>query len=183
VARREVRYVTHTDRTAFRRFPWIQLAFCIACLTMTAWTWMRFSYCWEVRLRDLVRPLPDYGTWQWPNDVYARLSGGAVAARSLALEKSRGFCQVIDPADDDSPQVVVHSSASASKLYYEQTEFVGRLSADMLAINAQRFWVLSASRFSRFHPASTAGLLVGTMGVFIFALYLRRWLAERRATA
>jgi hypothetical protein len=26
------------------RFPWIQLVFCIACFSMTAWTWMRFSY-------------------------------------------------------------------------------------------------------------------------------------------
>ena len=25
----------------FRRFPWAQLAFCLACLAMTAWTWMR----------------------------------------------------------------------------------------------------------------------------------------------
>ena len=29
-------------------FPWVQLAFCVACLAMTAWTWMRYSYCWDI---------------------------------------------------------------------------------------------------------------------------------------
>jgi len=35
--------------------------------------------------------------------------------------------------------------------------------------------------YSRFHPASVAGLAVGAMGCFIFGLYLRRWLRERKA--
>jgi hypothetical protein len=37
----------NTDRSPFRRFPYIQLVFCIAYLSMTTWTWMRFSYAWE----------------------------------------------------------------------------------------------------------------------------------------
>jgi hypothetical protein len=36
---------------------------------------------------------------------------------------------------------------------------------------------------SRFHSASVGGLIVGAMGCFIFGLYLRWWLRERRATA
>ena len=36
---------------------------------------------------------------------------------------------------------------------------------------------------SRFHPASVAGLVVGAMGCFIFGLYLRGWLRERKALA
>ncbi|MHC4249461.1 MAG: hypothetical protein ACYS9X_10085 [Planctomycetota bacterium] len=36
---------------------------------------------------------------------------------------------------------------------------------------------------SRFHGASVSGLAVGAMGVFIFALFLRRWLRERRTLA
>jgi hypothetical protein len=31
--------------------------------------------------------------------------------------------------------------------------------------------------------ASIAGLVVGAMGVFIFGLYLRRWLVNRKALA
>jgi len=34
---------------------------------------------------------------------------------------------------------------------------------------------------SRFHPASVAGLVVAAMGMFVFGLYLRSWLHERRA--
>jgi len=29
------------DASPFRRFPWAALVFCLACLAMTAWTWMR----------------------------------------------------------------------------------------------------------------------------------------------
>ncbi len=36
---------------------------------------------------------------------------------------------------------------------------------------------------SRLHPASVAGLVVGAMGCFIFGLYLRRWLREKKALA
>jgi hypothetical protein len=35
----------------------------------------------------------------------------------------------------------------------------------------------------RVHPASIGGLVVGAMGVFIFGLFLRRWLIERKALA
>jgi len=34
---------------------------------------------------------------------------------------------------------------------------------------------------SRFHPASIGGLVVGAMGVFVFAVYMREWLRARRA--
>ena len=36
---------------------------------------------------------------------------------------------------------------------------------------------------SRLHGASIVGLIVGAMGCFIFGLYLRRWLRERKALA
>jgi hypothetical protein len=36
---------------------------------------------------------------------------------------------------------------------------------------------------SRLHGAYVAGLVVGAMGCFIFGLYLRRWLRERKALA
>ena len=39
--------MTDSDRSPFRRFPWVQLAFCLACLAMTAWTWMLWSYAWD----------------------------------------------------------------------------------------------------------------------------------------
>ncbi len=36
---------------------------------------------------------------------------------------------------------------------------------------------------SRLHGASISGLVVGAMGCFIFGLYLRGWLRERKALA
>ena len=50
----DTRLVTEPDpRSPFRRFPWAQLAFCLACLAMTAWTWMRYSYAWDVTPAEL----------------------------------------------------------------------------------------------------------------------------------
>jgi hypothetical protein len=37
----------------FRRFPWIQFVFCLACLSMTAWAWMRYSYAWDMTPDDM----------------------------------------------------------------------------------------------------------------------------------
>jgi hypothetical protein len=36
---------------------------------------------------------------------------------------------------------------------------------------------------SGFRPASIAGFVVGAMGCFIFGLYLRAWLREKKALA
>ena len=44
--------VTDASPSPFRRFPWVQLVFCVACLTMTAWTWMRYSYAWPLEVGD-----------------------------------------------------------------------------------------------------------------------------------
>ena len=41
------------NRSPFRRFPWIQLVFCLACLSMAAWTWMRYSYAWGLSAEDI----------------------------------------------------------------------------------------------------------------------------------
>ena len=43
--------------------------------------------------------------------------------------------------------------------------------------------VVVDTRSGRLTGAAVAGLVVGAMGVFIFGLYLRRWLLERRAHA
>ena len=37
------------------RFPWAPALLCAACLGMSAWTWMRYSYCWDISVRDLPR--------------------------------------------------------------------------------------------------------------------------------
>jgi hypothetical protein len=45
---------THADAPSpHAKFPWAPALFCAACLAMAAWTWMRYSYCWDIALRDL----------------------------------------------------------------------------------------------------------------------------------
>ncbi|MHC5059006.1 MAG: hypothetical protein ACYTKD_30495 [Planctomycetota bacterium] len=38
--------MSDVDPRPFRRFPWVQLVFCVVCLSMAACLWMRYSYCW-----------------------------------------------------------------------------------------------------------------------------------------
>ena len=94
---------TSPDRSPFRRFPWVQLVFCIACLSMTAWTWMR--------------------------------DGTRLSPRRHREHRGR-------------PE---HSVAVLSVL---------RASVVRFAVD---------------------GIVVGLMGCFVFGLYLRRWVKERRA--
>jgi hypothetical protein len=61
-----------------------------------------------------------------------------------------------------------------------ETTFSGRELGESTGTTVRDFLDTTASRF---HPASIAGLVVGAMGVFIFGLYLRRWLVERKALA
>ncbi|MHC5053820.1 MAG: hypothetical protein ACYTKD_03770 [Planctomycetota bacterium] len=44
-------------------------------------------------------------------------------------------------------------------------------------------WPAVDTTASRFHAASIGGIVVGAMWCFIFGLYLRRWLRERKAAA
>ncbi len=61
--------VTNTESASpFRRFPWIQLVFCLACLTMTAWTWMRYSYAWDLTPAQL-DPGKNASFDDWPHEA------------------------------------------------------------------------------------------------------------------
>ena len=154
-----------TDDTPspFRRFPYIQLAFCVACLAMTAWTWMRFSYCWGVTAKQVEEGCVGFYARVLPDQ-----SGRTRCLRPLVLTKNttltidlpaRGRVLAVGP--DWSEGLFVIDEGQLMKPY-------GR--AVTLATDA-----------SRLHPASIAGIVVGAMGVFVFGLYLRRWVKERRA--
>ena len=59
-------------------------------------------------------------------------------------------------------------------------EWTGRVTVASSAVYAMPRLDTTASRFA---PESVAGLVVGAWGLFIFGLYLRRWLAERRGVS
>jgi len=174
----------NTDRSPFRKFPWVQLAFCLACLTMTAWTWIRYSYAWDVTPDDLwlkmdgtERPphsfwikSSDQSLWYWgnyeSNDIYAKVAG-----QVFLLQDSTIVIRLSGPSEPKFRDVWSPDTEWPGP---EQHTLLGRLSW------TPDIWTLHTTA-SRFHGASIAGIVVGAMGVFIFGLYLRRWVKERRA--
>ena len=161
---------------AFRRFPWVQLVFCLTCLATAAWTWMRYSYAWE-------RAVVPQGTkfslgvpHVWPYQSMCRMQAKIIN-------------RVARPAAVENDWIVVGVGQETSLLFtprgdssYQPGEVVtvtGRLVASPCSDGAVAHFAIDASA-SRLRPESTAGLVVGAMGVFIFGLYLRRWLRERR---
>ena len=119
------------------RFPYVAALLCVACVGAAAWTWVRYSYCWDL---DLSIP--------WGPGAEKRFSGAYV------------------------------------RTYYDAAVRTGRLhvnnvSDDWLPPNTYEVFVDEDA--SRLHGASVAGLVVGAMGVFVFAVALRHWLRERRS--
>ena len=177
------------------RFPWPVAILCAASLGVATWTWMRYSYAWDVTRADLVRATTRGGhnplaeayvrpgtTRSWHNPwvgAYVRL-GESVSTRdplmigpdgtvfaSVGPETFEVLAAVQVPYDPDLPGQHGVEFASVSGRVAWDKEYSGTLVVD--------------SRSSRFHRASITGLVVGAMGVFVFAVYLRTWVKGRRA--
>jgi hypothetical protein len=176
------------------RFPWIQLVFCIACLSMAAWTWMRYSYAWEATPRQFAE-LSDEEELRW-YDYFVEVNG---VIRQKAEEPGRGTHVDVRDAEDDRYRALVFVPAGAAPPINESAVFGGSVWFDPRIATVSRAHLrvaggaMSRPRAriedagvlfvrGRWNGASVAGLVVGAMGCFIFALYLRRWLQERRAT-
>jgi len=190
------------DASPFRRFPWVQLAFCLACLAMTAWTWMRYSYAWEMSPGNVI----GQGEGWWPDGAYARVRGrmtGVVGRYTFAEDDSGALELWPAHTGEETPRDAPRDSKALGDgpfIINEEKEvqlrpaktFIGRIgvrAAPALVIvpdgldaealpDTQAFLDTTASRFP---PASIAGIVVGAMGCFIFGLYLRAWLSERKA--
>jgi len=172
---------------AFQHFPWLQLAFCLACLSMTTWTWMRYSYCWEAGPTEAWLPRPAPG---WPNNAYVHLSARATKELALYLDDHDAALWVgytsFERAPDDyldnlAPNLLLHAITMADNGRTAR----GRIKCMLLPTASGEISALTvdASYAERLTGASVAGIVVGAMGCFIFGLYLRRWLRERKATA
>ena len=167
-----------TETSPFRRFPLVQLVFCVACLTMTVWTWMRYSYAWEVTpsqffVIDPDRSDPPSEIDPALNDYYVCVHG---CLRQLPEGGHPGTMKYV--VTDWQGFVVVTARPDRTATPGDSIEFCGRAFAWRGA-----FFPTVDATFSRFHPGSIAGLVVGAMGCFVFGLYLRRWLRERKAAA
>jgi hypothetical protein len=181
----------------------MQLVFCVACLSMAGWTWMRYSYAWDVEAARLGHDLAvDRLLWE---GRYVRLRGKALGSAPLgqvhkgkaaitamhshaSLSMSVSRCALVEngpavlwlwtgrdlPASGDV--LVVTGRVLGPEHKY-------RILADMPDSMGLPGCPLVLAEASRFTGASIAGLVVGAMGVFIFGLYLRAWLRERKALA
>ena len=171
--------MTNAEPTpVFRRFPWVQLVFCIACLSMAAWTWMRYSYAWEVTPKEL-DDTPFQGDPTKVGSPSPRPDSRWLDGPSRELLKWT-------PPDWEHPfrhpllGRYVSNHAEDAQAFSGRVVYKSRITRGGSTI--EPYLAVDKSR-SRFTGESIAGLIVGSMGVFIFSLYLRSWLGERTARA
>ncbi len=155
------------------RFPYIAALLCTACLGAAVWTWMRYSYAWEVTPDQAVQSGSMIKAGRWPADAYV----------------------ILDCRDQDVSDARVRLSDPAWKMLLSGfgtepgvEDCRGRLSAVYVSEldaeipgKAHEHKLLFLHAASRYHGASIAGLVVGAMGVFVFTVVLLHWLGERRA--
>ncbi len=172
------------------RFPLVAALLCAACVGAAAWTWMRYSYCWEVKLDEFWhgerndnqpdRPVtPDYHLL----DRYIRTRIRVGESWSVGTRRGgRGsFYHVHYVLDGRGPAHLLYGGAD--DLAGSEITVEGRacqLPEDVRPGIPIETWPSIDTTASRFHGASIAGLVVGAMGVFVFTVALRHWLGERR---
>ena len=163
------------------RFPYVAALLCAACLGAAAWTWMRYSYCWDITEWTLEEHAGARG--DWPEGAYVSVTGTVMVVLDAPADLGFGVvslmwgkepplgCQDIQVAD---PSVFTEGSQGTVKgradLEYDEAQ--GTLDYDYLDTTT-----------SRFHGASIAGLVVGAMGVFVFTVAFRHWLKERASAS
>ncbi|MHC4248869.1 MAG: hypothetical protein ACYS9X_07050 [Planctomycetota bacterium] len=178
------------------RFPWGPALLAAASVVLAAWLWMRYSYAWAVTPSRLRREAGFASSRKQSWDrAYARLEG----ARGIYLE----FRPRVDVArirvgelvrEETNGKTVTWSAFTWSLPHidhavavtiprrdmpepFRRDEWTGRVEAPSSSSSVPG---LDATA-GRLTPESVAGLVVGAWGTFVFAMYLRRWLASRRA--
>jgi hypothetical protein len=172
------------------RFPYVGAVLCAACIGAAAWTWMRYSYAWDVTPADIsAARLPEaYHNGSWPyGRRYVRLEGvlrirqnvgdgGDYSFNPTRFTLSNG--QRIDVQlkregipDDETKRQIPGRLSMVSSIDLDDLEG-GSIIADCTPY-------LQVGH-GRLTGASVAGLVVGAMGVFVFTVALRHWLGERR---
>ncbi|MHC5055689.1 MAG: hypothetical protein ACYTKD_13345 [Planctomycetota bacterium] len=150
------------------RFPWAPAALCAASLVMAAWTWMRYSYGWDVT---------NIPSDRWGEGLYVECSGEGLVPNESSLADF-----IAGAADGKRPSAFVRCNPGGGLL-------VGRVGGPAIPDYDGHFFLsvrmvpFLDTTTSRLRPASAAGLVVASFVTFVFALYLRSWLRERSAAA
>jgi hypothetical protein len=155
---------------------------------MTAWTWMRYSYCWELSpgemsLSNEHRVWPDRAYVRiGPTDVHGRLK--RFAAQDTFFHKEPGASTAESwGITSDTP---LHLRAPDEvEILRGRLVFFGFTDDERFAFDmseAEMHFLIDTTSH-RLTGQSVAGLVVGAMGCLIFGLYLRRRLIDRKALA
>jgi hypothetical protein len=173
------------------RFPYVAALLCAACLGAAAWTWMRYSWAWDVVPTELAQ-IADADEPAW-HGYYLRVRG--IADMHYSAGRLTGI--IVRDAVDERFYVIVRLPIGATPPIREAAAFSGRLSETPRSVLRTYLRAVRRDKGSvhesvedvphtlvvqnRFTGASIAGLVVGAMGVFVFTVALRHWLGERRA--
>ncbi len=163
------------------RFPYVAALLCAACVGAAAWMWMAHSYAWDVTVKDvhylagdLYPRDDDYEDTRQRSGKYVRVRGLVVS--TLSVDKQTRFLYLANAQEPDVQAMVRVRNASELD---GQLEATGRV----MKLSGYEWWhgypPVVDTTASRFTGASVAGLVVGAMGVFVFAVALRHWLGER----
>ncbi|MHC4253723.1 MAG: hypothetical protein ACYS9X_31800 [Planctomycetota bacterium] len=163
----------------FRRFPWLQLVFCLACLSTTAWTWMMAPPPRPVAPNEDIQEMEgQYVTMEvepWMKDSF---SNAFVREHVFPDGPRYGYVFLDKPPPEWSNRVA--GRVRRFRYYPDVPEL---LLGTCVHFGDGFVLHLSAKPDDGWHPAAVPGLAVGAMGCFIFGLCLRRWLKSRREAA
>ncbi|MHC4202895.1 MAG: hypothetical protein ACYSU0_23130 [Planctomycetota bacterium] len=168
------------------RFPYVAALLCAACLGAAAWTWISYSYAWNVAPREFWHGTPPSRRTflrlepvEPPARARMSLVGTYVRVRGTYRELWLGneLDHVQDPDDADA-FVRVRMPDGHEVGEGEAVVLSGRVSRG--PHEGDEFSMQVDVGASRFTGASVAGLVVGAMGVFVFTVALGHWLRESR---
>jgi hypothetical protein len=182
------------------RFPWLVALLCAASLGVAAWTWMRYSYAWKVTPSEMPNheehfkktPVPFLPRWRdGLVSRYVRTEGTVRESRVDPFDFMGQDRWVFNPKgmvwvwDGQETAYVRHEGKPSKFSVGEHVTFVGRVErVDHYVVGMdapfRRQYIVDTTA-SRFTWQSITGLVVGAMGVFGFAVYLRTWVKGRRA--
>ncbi len=170
------------------RFPYAAMLLCAACVGAAVWTWMHYSYAWDVTPNELHPTKAEFdriftkGGWHtWPYALgYVRVHGRFRWAQVPAANPS-GVPYLEHIVDVDHPCSTVYARLlSGEDRPDDGAEVV--LTCRVVDMDADGRPILDATA-SRFTWQSIAGLVVGAIGCFVLAVAVRHWLRQRKARA
>jgi len=175
------------------RFPYVAALLCAACVGMAGWTWMRYSYAWGVTVDYLSAGAPQAREGRCPDGLFVRFPGIVTyREHGVPVRFPDGGWEFEACAPGDLiAWVTVRTHAEAPPAAGGELVFRGRVSAYEYPtplpggthnppLPPSRIVTYVNTTASRFTGATIAGLVVGAMGVFVFAAALRHWLERRR---